>query len=67
MKRERDIEPEYGRMRLPRIILPAYKPPTEEELALRRSAIEEILRIRSEIGLVGRSVTDLIREDRDSH
>lgn len=68
MERKRDIEPSrHVRAKLPRIIVSPYIPPTPEELERRKKAAEEILRVRAEIGPIGRSVTDLIREDRDSH
>ena len=67
MEPRRDNEPRHLGARLPRIILPPYNPPTPENLERRQNAAKEILRMRSEIGPLGRSVTDLIREDRDSH
>ncbi len=68
MERKRGIEPmRHVRAKLPRIIIPPYSPPTLEELERRKKAAEEILRVRAEIGPIGRSVADLIGEDRDSH
>ena len=67
MERERDLDPSMHGQGCPRLILPAYEPPTEEELERRQNAAREILRIRDEIGPIGRSVTDLIREDRNGH
>lgn len=68
MERKRDIGPDSNAgAKLPRIILSPYNPPSQEELDRRRGAAEEILRMRAEIGPIGKSVTDLIREDRESH
>lgn len=68
MERKRGIEPSrHIRSKLPRIIVSPYIPPTPEELERRKRAAEEILRVRAEIGSIGKSVTDLIRADRESH
>lgn len=48
-----------------KIKLPPYKPPTPEELIRRQKLGEEILRLREEMGPIGRSVTELIREGRE--
>ncbi|MBI4494962.1 MAG: hypothetical protein HY690_19485 [Chloroflexi bacterium] len=68
MERRKEFQPTTPRrVKAPQILLPPYKPPTPEELERRQRAAEEILRLRSEIGPVGRSVTELVRQDRDSH
>ena len=48
----------------PKIKIPPYVPPTPEQVEKRRRAIDEILRLRHEIGPIGISVTEWIREDR---
>ncbi len=68
MERKREVEPS-GRppKRLPRIVLPPYRPPTPEQLERRRVLGEESRKLRKEIGPLGFSLTDLIREDREAH
>lgn len=51
---------------LPRIVLSPYKPPTPEVLERRRRLGEEASNLREKIGPLGFSLTELIREDRES-
>jgi hypothetical protein len=48
-----------------RIEIPPFEPPTPEELRRRREVVDRILRLRDEIGPIGISTADLIREVRD--
>lgn len=67
MERKRHVEPvEPSGVRLPRMILPAYKPPTAEALEKRRALGKAAKKLRERIGPLGFSVTDLIREDREA-
>ena len=45
--------------------LPAYVPPTDEELRRRRAVAERLRLLREEMEPLGLSAVDLIREDRD--
>jgi hypothetical protein len=48
-----------------KIELPPYKPLTPQELLRRQKLGEEIRRLREEMGPIGRSMTELIREGRE--
>jgi hypothetical protein len=50
---------------IPKIKLPAISPPTSEELERRREVVDRILALRDQIGPIGISTSDLIREVRD--
>ncbi len=66
MERKREIETVRHTSKLPRIVVPTYIPPTPEELTRRRALGKEADRIRGKIGPLRFSLTDLIREDRES-
>lgn len=59
----KELEPQLTTA--PKIKVSPYIPPTPEQLETRPRAIDEILRLREEIGPISISVTELIREDRD--
>ncbi len=50
---------------LPPITRHSLVPGTSEEITRRRALFEEAMHLRDEIGLIGVSTTELIREDRD--
>ena len=52
--------------RLPKFVLPPYVPPSPEQLEKRRQLGEEATRLREEIGPLDFSLTELIREDRET-
>ncbi len=51
--------------RLPRIVLPPYKPLTKARAERRRRVIQETLRLREELGPLSFSAVDLVRAERD--
>lgn len=50
---------------LPPVVVPTLEPPTAEEIARRTALAEEARKLREEIGPLGFSAVDLIREGRD--
>lgn len=49
-----------------RSLLPPYVPPTPEDLERRRALEDEVKKLREKIGPLDFSLTDLIREDRET-
>ncbi len=66
MERRKDIESARRTTKLPRLVLPPYKPPTHQELERRQLLGEKADEVREKIGPLGFSLSDLIREDRES-
>jgi hypothetical protein len=50
---------------LPRITVPPIIPPTPEEIERRRALVAKVLALREEIGPIGISTADLIRQVRE--
>lgn len=65
MEQKREVAP-VSHARLPRLVLPPYNPPTPEELERRRALGAEARKLREKIGPLSFSLTDLIREDRET-
>ncbi|TAK32081.1 MAG: hypothetical protein EPO21_15755 [Chloroflexota bacterium] len=62
MERKKKIKPTSR----PHSLLPPYVPPTPEDLERRRALEKEVKKLREKIGPLDFSLTDLIREDRES-
>lgn len=56
-----------GRRPMPKVLLPPYTAPGPAALANRRKLGEEARRLREAVGPLGFSLTDLLRQDRESH
>ena len=65
-RKKRVHRPKTRTQRLPKFVLPPYVPPTPEQLEKRRLLGEEATRPREEIGPLDFSLTELIREDRET-
>ena len=50
---------------LPRITIPPIIPPTPEEIERRRALVAKVLALREEIGPIGISTAELIRQVRE--
>lgn len=51
---------------IPRLVLPPFRPPTEQDLEIRRDISEKMDQLRQRSGPIEGSVADLIRADRSS-
>jgi hypothetical protein len=60
----RDDRPAPAELPLPRVKLPAFEPPTPEEIARRRALFAKVMALRDEIGPIGVLADELVREGR---